>query len=152
MSRRVPGGTVNEVPKRFRQERGTPGERPVDDPPSRCSGRYHAQRDLKTVSRLSTREMRTMIVSPFSERRHADSGRTRCTHEPHCPPASAPDHAAARTVASHPEQGWSLLCNGVVVFDDTGEILPSGRCIAAHRPENLRPAAQRWRSEIGSRS
>jgi hypothetical protein len=30
-------------------------------------------------------------------------------------------------VASHPEQGWSLLCNGVIVFDDMGEILPGGR-------------------------
>jgi len=29
-------------------------------------------------------------------------------------------------VASHPEQGWSLLCNGVIVFDDMGEILPGG--------------------------
>jgi len=27
-------------------------------------------------------------------------------------------------VAAHPEQGWSLLCNGVIVFDDLGEILP----------------------------
>ncbi len=34
----------------------------------------------------------------------------------------------------HPEQGWSLLCNGVVVFDDTGEILPDGRTVAPHRP------------------
>ena len=23
-------------------------------------------------------------------------------------------------VACHPEQGWSLLCNGVVLFDDAG--------------------------------
>jgi hypothetical protein len=29
-------------------------------------------------------------------------------------------------VAAHPEQGWSLLCNGVVLFDDTGELLPGG--------------------------
>ncbi len=57
-----------------------------------------------------------------------------CSHLPQCPPFSAPDHDAARVVASHPEQGWSLLCNGVVVFDDTGEILPSGACIAPHRP------------------
>jgi hypothetical protein len=28
-------------------------------------------------------------------------------------------------VASHPEQGWSLLCNGVVLFDDGGELLPA---------------------------
>jgi hypothetical protein len=36
-------------------------------------------------------------------------------------------------VAFHPEQGWGLLCNGVVVFDDTGELLPDGRSVAAHR-------------------
>jgi Family of unknown function (DUF5999) len=27
-------------------------------------------------------------------------------------------------MASHSEQGWSLLCNGVIVFDDLGEIQP----------------------------
>jgi hypothetical protein len=30
---------------------------------------------------------------------------------------------AARTVAPHPEQGWSLLCNGMIVFDDMGASL-----------------------------
>ena len=49
-----------------------------------------------------------------------------CPHRPACPPADRPDRDAARTVAGHPEQGWSLLCNGVIVFDDLGEILPSG--------------------------
>jgi Family of unknown function (DUF5999) len=39
-------------------------------------------------------------------------------------------------VASHPEQGWSLLCNGVVVFEDTGDLLPDGRTIAPHRAES----------------
>jgi hypothetical protein len=33
-------------------------------------------------------------------------------------------------VSSHPEQGWSLLCNGVVSFDDAGDLLPDGRMIA----------------------
>jgi hypothetical protein len=37
-------------------------------------------------------------------------------------------------VAAHPEQGWSLLCNGVVLFEDTGELLPDGRVIAPRRP------------------
>jgi hypothetical protein len=37
-------------------------------------------------------------------------------------------------VATHPEQGWSLLCNGVVMFEDTGELLPDGRIVAPHRP------------------
>jgi Family of unknown function (DUF5999) len=27
-----------------------------------------------------------------------------------------------------------LLCNGVVVFEDTGEILPDRTCVAPHRP------------------
>jgi len=63
--------------------------------------------------------------------------RPACTHTPPCPPAHAADHDAAHVVAAHPEQGWSLLCNGVVVFDDTGELLPSGAVIAPHRPRGL---------------
>lgn len=35
-------------------------------------------------------------------------------------------------MASHP--GWSLLCNGVLLFEDTGELLPTGQIIAPHRP------------------
>lgn len=56
-----------------------------------------------------------------------------CQHDPQCPPADATDRDAARVVSSHPEQGWSRLCNGVIVFDDTGELLPDGRCIEPHR-------------------
>ncbi len=56
-----------------------------------------------------------------------------CPHQPPCPPVGAPDREAAHVVAAHPEQGWSLLCNGVVVFEDTGELLPDGRIIAPHR-------------------
>ena len=52
-----------------------------------------------------------------------------CQHQPRCPDAMAPDHMAARVVAGHPEQGWSLLCNGVVSFDDMGEVLPDGRTV-----------------------
>ena len=65
-----------------------------------------------------------------------------CPHTPSCPDAHAPDREAARTVVTHPEQGWSLLCNGIVVFEDTGELLPGGETIAPHRPTDLwaRPA------------
>lgn len=52
-----------------------------------------------------------------------------CQHQPRCPAAMASDRLAARVVAGHPEQGWSLLCNGVVLFDDGGELLPGGRTI-----------------------
>lgn len=57
-----------------------------------------------------------------------------CHHSPTCPSATEPDHDAAKVVSSHPEQGWSLLCNGVVVFEDTGEILPDRQVVAPHRP------------------
>ena len=57
-----------------------------------------------------------------------------CPHTPPCRPADSPDHDDARIVSRHPEQGWNLLCNAVVVFDDTGELLPDGRVVAPHRP------------------
>ena len=64
-----------------------------------------------------------------------------CSHQPPCPPADRRNRDAARTVAFHPEQGWSLLCNGVIVFDDLGEILPGGRVMPPHCPAHLRLAA-----------
>jgi hypothetical protein len=57
-----------------------------------------------------------------------------CPHQPRCPASDGRNREAARTVAWHPEQGWSLLCNGVVTFDDTGELLPDGGVVAPHRP------------------
>ena len=57
-----------------------------------------------------------------------------CQHQPPCPTADSADREAARLVAHHPEQGWSLLCNGVLLFEDTGELLPDGQIIAPHRP------------------
>ncbi|WP_431955052.1 DUF5999 family protein [Actinacidiphila sp. bgisy167] len=57
-----------------------------------------------------------------------------CPHQPHCPSAGSPDREAALITASHPEQGWSLLCNGVLLFEDTGELLPDGQIIAPRRP------------------
>ena len=57
-----------------------------------------------------------------------------CQHQPPCPTADSADRESARLVAHHPEQGWSLLCNGVLLFEDTGELLPDGQIIAPHRP------------------
>ena len=56
-----------------------------------------------------------------------------CTHQPPCPSAQATDHAFARIVARQDSLGWSLLCNKVIVFDDAGEILPSGTVIGPDR-------------------
>ncbi len=66
-----------------------------------------------------------------------------CTHDPRCPGPYDPDHGAARVVSCHPEQGWSLLCNGVVLFDDTGEILPDGHCTHARRADLTAAALHR---------
>jgi hypothetical protein len=57
-----------------------------------------------------------------------------CQHQPTCPSWTAPDHLAARILVDHAEQGWALLCNGVVVLDDGGELLPNGRAVAPDRP------------------
>jgi hypothetical protein len=56
-----------------------------------------------------------------------------CQHLSNCPSADAVDREAARIVATFREQGWSLLCNGVIIFEDTGEILPDGTMIEPHR-------------------
>ncbi len=68
-----------------------------------------------------------------------------CPHTPMCPSPTAPDREAAKVVSGHPEQGWSLLCNGLIVFDDTGNLLPDCSIVAPHRakPEGALGAADR---------
>jgi anti-sigma regulatory factor (Ser/Thr protein kinase) len=55
-----------------------------------------------------------------------------CQHMPRCPGADAADRGAARATVFHPNQGWIRLCNGVVVFDDSGALLPDGTIIEPH--------------------
>jgi Family of unknown function (DUF5999) len=61
-----------------------------------------------------------------------------CPHHPPCPPADRSDRDAARIIAFHPEQGWSLLCNGVILFDDTGKLLPDGHALPPQRLSHIR--------------
>jgi hypothetical protein len=64
----------------------------------------------------------------------AASARTAlCRHSPSCPPSDAADRYRAHVIVAHPEQGWSLLCNGVIVFDDLGALLPDSELIPALR-------------------
>lgn len=60
-----------------------------------------------------------------------------CPHKPRCPEADAPDREAATTVRRDETVGFSVLCNGVVLWEDTGELLPDGRIIAPHRPTGV---------------
>ena len=60
---------------------------------------------------------------PIACDRHEMRHEPACHHRPRCPGAAARDRAAACVVACHPGQGWSLLCNGVVLFDDAGVLV-----------------------------
>ncbi len=79
----------------------------------------------------SSRTTDTTAITQISTQRKIPS---MCQHQPLCPSAESADRESARLVAHHPEQGWSLLCNGVLLFEDTGELLPDGQIIAPHRP------------------
>jgi len=63
----------------------------------------------------------TNPIMPPSPARLTEDGQ--CPHQPPCPGALEPDRLAARLVARYPDQGWSLLCNGVIIFDDGGEFV-----------------------------
>ena len=58
-----------------------------------------------------------------------------CDHNPPCPLASDDDCVAARLIVTHPEQGWSLLCNGVVAFHDGGLLVPIKQATSERSPE-----------------
>ena len=79
---------------------------------------------------------------------HESQARTsaRCHHVPACPPVDASDRDAAHVLVSHPEQGWSLLCNGIVLFEDFGELLPNGTSCGARRAELLMASPHRCAS------
>ncbi|WUO15673.1 DUF5999 family protein [Streptomyces sp. NBC_00289] len=83
------------------------------------------------MNNASRRTTDTTAISHFTTERKIPS---MCQHQPPCPTAGSADRESARLTAHHPEQGWSLLCNGVLLFEDTGELLPDGRIIAPHRP------------------
>jgi uncharacterized protein DUF5999 len=52
-----------------------------------------------------------------------------CSHTPRCPAADSVDACGAHVECCCAEQGWCLLCNGVILFDDGGLILPTGTCL-----------------------
>jgi hypothetical protein len=66
-----------------------------------------------------------------------------CPHIPQCPGGRAADRHAARIVACHPEQGWNLLCNGVVLFDDSDELLLKVRAAGSPSAARQEPAPRR---------
>jgi len=50
-----------------------------------------------------------------------------CSHSPACPKATDITCCQACVTADHyAEQGWSRLCNGLIVFDDGSYLSPDG--------------------------
>jgi len=82
-------------------------------------------------------------ASEFDARLSSHIASRACHHVPLCPGADGPDRDAAHVISSHPEQGWSLLCNGIVLFEDFGELLPDGQSIGARRRELLMASPHR---------
>ena len=70
----------------------------------------------------------TNPIMPPSPARLTEDGQ--CPHQPPCPGPLEPDRLAARLVARYPDQGWSLLCNEVVMLDDGDQLLPGGRIVS----------------------
>ncbi|MVO90232.1 hypothetical protein GPA10_37155 [Streptomyces sp. p1417] len=62
-----------------------------------------------------------------------------CPQQPPCPPAEATDHEAARARSVHPSQGRTR--HAVLLFEDTGQLLPTSKVIAPHRPTDFGAAA-----------
>jgi hypothetical protein len=73
------------------------------------------------------------VIAQLRDERRA-APKTSCRHEPTCPAADQPDHDAAKVIAHDYSVGYSVLCNGVVVFEDTGELVGTNP-IEPHRPE-----------------
>jgi Family of unknown function (DUF5999) len=108
-------------------ERSVPGVIPDDDPGPPAGVGINRQEARSVVrGRWRSRAFRAE-QTPLYE------GDAMCHHQPSCPVATATDHAAARVIGRQDNLGWSLLCNGVVVFDDAGELLPDGTPIAPRR-------------------
>jgi hypothetical protein len=100
---------------------------------------HHGRRGAARRPQSGRHDMTT--IQPLRAARRP--GEQPCPHRPRCPSALAHDRSGARTMASHPEQGWSLLCNGVVIFDDGGALLPGGRAVPPPpaRARTVAPAA-----------
>jgi hypothetical protein len=67
-----------------------------------------------------------------------------CTHDPACPAADAIDWWAARNITGYPGQGWTLLCNGALVFGDLGALLPDGRVASISDAPHTRLCSATW--------
>jgi hypothetical protein len=90
------------------------------------------------MTRLLANQWPTVRIRPQSQTHR----RALCPHQPRVLQLTAPAVTRPTPSPSTPGKGWGLLCNGVILFDDTGELLPDGRAVPPHRMIHIqRPAA-----------
>src|SRR5262249_22251087 len=124
-----------------------PGPQPPSSPAARCSGcatpkdrprQCHPRRQPRAMTATPASSPGAAAVAQAVQAAGVTADHTIEVH--HVPaPAALPAPGRTRSPGGprrgpHPEQGWSLLCNGVVAFDDTGALLPNGRSIPPHQP------------------
>ncbi|MFM9538669.1 DUF5999 family protein [Streptomyces turgidiscabies] len=56
-----------------------------------------------------------------------------CQHEPSCLSAESSNRENSSFLSHRPEQGWSPLCNGVVLFESAGDLLSDGQVVASRK-------------------
>ncbi|WP_439794476.1 DUF5999 family protein [Streptomyces agglomeratus] len=82
-------------------------------------------------ARAHLRKLAATVQALLAEMRAAG---VLCAHHPECPSAEASDGQAAQVRVHRPEAGWSVLCNGMLLFDDTGCLRPDGVIVKPSRP------------------
>lgn len=82
-------------------------------------------------SRVHLRQLANAVQSVLTEMSRIGLA---CMHQPECPPADAADCQAAQVLTHCLELGYSLLCNGILTFEDTGCVMPNGRVVSPRRP------------------
>lgn len=121
----------------------------------RGDGGFASSLVWRELDMLARRGEVERIVRPDSKYRYwrratAQVDAQQCPHTPACPPSSAADAQRARVVDDHAEQGWSRLCNGVVIIDHeplTGPI-PAVTPWSTYRVQRRRTAG--WRMPEGA--
>jgi Family of unknown function (DUF5999) len=88
----------------------------------------------------------SIMYAPAILEQPTTAGPTPCPHTPPCPAADAPDAQAAHIAVDRYDQGWALLCNGLVLTDHVPLTTPTGLELRAQHaePTVVIEAADRW--------
>ncbi len=132
------GSSPDQQPDADRSEAAQ--EAAASEAPAPAGGRQR-----KWLPARSARSSPPAEAHPQARERDRPSDRhPNCPHRPQCPDANSPDREAAQAIVSHPEQGWSLLCNGIVIFEDAGELLPGAAIRPGSQTQQEEQLVEEW--------